>query len=167
MHFGKFVFKLLAFETGELRQAHFENGRRLEYGETKLLLERGARRWDVGRFLDDCDDFVDVVERFTETEEDVLTRLGLTQIVLGAALHDFLTMRNEMMQDALQGEHLRYTVNEREHVVVESALKLRVLIERIQHRLRMRRALQLHDNADVACRLIAQIADAFDLFFLH
>ena len=61
----------------------------VEYGENQTSF--GARRspMDVGRFLDDGDDFVDVVERFTETEEDVLTRLGLRKSYSGAALHDF------------------------------------------------------------------------------
>src|SRR3989338_5394487 len=167
LHLGKLVFYLLTFEAGELRQPHFEDRRGLQLREAELLLKRRARGRDIRRLLDDRDDLVDMVERFREPEEDVLPCGGLPQIEFGAALHDFLPVRDEMLEHSGERKHFRHAMHEREHIVMEGALELSVLIQGVQDRLRMRGALELHDDADVRGGLVAQVADALELLLLH
>jgi hypothetical protein len=119
------------------------------------------------RASDDRDDFVDMVERFSRAEQDVLALLCLAEVELRAALHHLAAVLDEVLEHALERERLRHAVHEREHVVVEGALELGVLVEIIQNGLRMRRALELDDDADVGGRFVAQVADALELLLLH
>ena len=88
-----------------------------------------------------------MVESLRETEEDVLTRFGLSQIEFSAALHHLLAVFDEMLQHARERKHFRHAVDERKHVVVERALKVGVFIQSVEHRLRMRSALQFDHDA--------------------
>ncbi len=59
---------------------------------------------------------------------------------------------------------MRHVVDQRQHVHREVGLHRRVLVEQVEHDLRVRVALQLDDEARrVAGRLVADVADALDL----
>ncbi len=97
----------------------------------------------------------------------MLALLRLLEFVLGTALHHFLAVEDERLEHALERERLRHAVDEREHVVVEGALELGVLIEVIEDGLRVRGSFELDDNADIGRRLITQILHAFELLIAH
>ena len=161
------VLDLLALERGELLEAHLEDGGRLDLREPELLLKRFRRARHVFRGADGLDDLVDVVERLREAKEDVLALLCLPELVLGATLHHLLAVRNEGLKHALKREGLRHAVHKGKHVVMEGALELRVLVDIVEHGLRVRGALKLDNHADVSRGLVAQILDALDLLVAY
>ena len=108
-----------------------------------------------------------MVERLGEAQENMLALLRLLELVLGATLHHLLAVEDEGLEHALERERLRHAIDEREHVVVEGALELGVLIEVVEDGLRVRGSFELDDNADVGCGLITQILHAFELLVAH
>ena len=139
----------------------------MKHGETKFLLKCERCGGDIGRLLNNRNDLINVVERLRETEEDMLALLGLPQVVFGAELHHLSAVLHEVLQHAREGEHLRHAADKREHVVVEGAFKFGVFIQIIQNGLRMRRAFELHDDANIRSGFIAQVADALNFLLLH
>ncbi len=74
---GEFRLQLLAFEAGELVEAHVEDRVHLRLGETVGLDELDLRLVAVLRCADDLHHVVEVRDGDEETIEDVLARLGL------------------------------------------------------------------------------------------
>ena len=67
-----------------------------------------------------------------------------------------------------QGQRARLAVDDRQHDHAEGLLQLGVLVEIVEHHLRLFAALELdHDAHAVAVRLIAHVGDAFDLLVLN
>ena len=120
------------------------------------------------RGADQPDRLVEVVEDDREAFEDVGARLGLLQVVGGAADHDFAAELEEVPQHVLQRQRLGAAVHQREHVHAEGALQRRLLVELVQRDVGRRVALQLdHDAHALAVRLVAQIRDALDAALAH
>ena len=93
--------------------------------------------------------------------------LGFPEVEFRALLDDRPAMRDEMLEHPLEGQRLRHAVDESKHVVVEGRLKLCVFVEIVQDGLRVRRALELDDDADIVRGLVPQVADALELLFVH
>ena len=70
-------------------------------------------------------------------------------------------------EEVLQVEDARTPLVDREHDRAEGGLQLGVLVEVVQDDLRLGVALQLHDDAHVGLRLVADVADALDHLVLH
>ena len=114
------------------------------------------------------DDGVDHVERLHQALDDVLALLRLAEAELGAPLDDLLLVLDVDRERGLEVEQPRHVVDQREHVHGEVGLHRRVLVEQVQHHLRVGVALELDDEArGVTRRLVAYVADAFDLAVVH
>ena len=104
-----------------------------------------------------------MVERDLQPFEDVVPRLGLAQLELGAAAHDLAAEVDEALDHLEERHHLRAAADDGEHDDAEAELQRRVLVEVVEDDLRHFAALQLDDDPHaVAIGLVAQIGNAFD-----
>ena len=163
------VAQLLPLERGEAAELQVEDVAGLHLAELEgRRHQRGAGR--VGRFgaADQRDDRVDHVERAQQTFDDVRAVARLAQPVLAPPGDDLDLVRDVDAQRLLQVEQPRHTVDERQDVRREVRLHRRVLVELVQHDLRVRIALQVDDEPHrVAGRRVADVADALDLAVVH
>ena len=159
------VAQLLAVELGEAAELHVEDVLRLHVGELERRdHEAGLGALGVFGTADVGDDGVDHVERLHQALDDVLALLRLAETELGAPLDDLLLVLDVDRERGLEVEQLRHVVDQRQHVHREVGLHRRVLVEQVQHDLRVGVALELDDEArGVTRRLVAHVADAFDL----
>ena len=165
---GQLVEDLLALEAGQALQLHVEDRLRLQLRQLELRHQAFARFGRVLRAANQLDHLVEVIERDLEAFEDVRAGLGLAQLELGAAPHDFAAELDEVLDDVEQRQHLRPAAGDRQHDDAERRLQLRVLVEVVEDDLRHLAALQLDDDAHaVAVGLVAQIGDAFDGLLAH
>ena len=165
---GQLFLDLLALQTGEAAQAHFQDGVGLLLGEAEALSQLRARFLvGLGR-ADDLNDLVDVVERDDVALEDVLALLGLGQLVAGAAGDDVLLVLDVVEEDFLQGQHARGAVHQGQHVGAEAHLQLGVLVQLVQHHLRDGVGLQVDDDIDaLAVGGVVDVADFRQLLVAH
>ena len=99
---------------------------------------------------DEGDDLVDHAEGLHEALDDVLALLRLAQAVLGAAGHDLHLVRDVDEHRAVEREHHRHAVDERQHVGREVRLHRRVLVELVEHDVGVGVAAELDDEAGVS-----------------
>ena len=96
------------------------------------------------------------------------TFLGAVQIEARAPRDDVLLMLEIIVQDLLEVQDLRLAVDQREVDDAERVLQLRVLIQVVQHDVRVDVLLELDDDVRaVAVRFVAQIRNALDALFVH
>ncbi len=69
-----------------------------------------------------------MIERFFETEQNMLARFCGVQIKLGAATNHDFAVSDKCGQDRLQGQCFRYAIDECHHVVMKSLFELCVLV---------------------------------------
>ena len=109
-----------------------------------------------------------MIERDLQPFEDVIARLGLPQLELGAAPDDFAAELDEALDQLEQVQHLRPAADDREHDDAEARLQRRVLVEVVENDLRHFAALQLDDDPHaVAIGFVAQVGDALDRLLAH
>ena len=162
------VLDLLALQTRQLAERHFHNRLRLRVGQRKALHQRVFGVGNRLRRLHDLHDLVDVVNRNLVALEDVRPRPRLVQIELRAAGDDRLLMRDVMVENLRQGQHLRLVVDNRQHIDGKGVLQLRVLVKLVEQDLRVHVAAVLHHNAHtVSARFVAQLGNAVDLLLVH
>ena len=163
-----FGLQLVAFQTGQAGQAHVQNGLCLLLGESEALHQSGTRGRGIAAAPDDGHDFIDVVQRLEQTLQDVRARLGLVQVVFGAAGDDVLLVGDVVVEHLPQGEHLGLAVHQGKHVGAEGLLHGGVLVEVVEHHGGVYVALELDDDAHaVAVALVANIGDAVQALLMH
>ena len=119
-------------------------------------MQRLLRRVGRLRAADQRDDRVDHVERLQQTLEDVRAVARLVEPVLAAPGDDLDLVRDVHLERLRRFEQARHAVDERDHVRREVRLHRRVLVELVEHDLRVRVALQVDDEPDrVAGREVA------------
>ena len=167
--FLKLRLNLQPLERGERLQAHFQNRRRLEIAQLEVLHQVRVRDLFVFGLADRRDHPIDRVERDHEPFQNMRAFLCFAKVELGAARDDRLPVLKIFRQNILQREQARLdAVHKRDHVEVEVLFEVGVLVEPVQHFLRSDVVLELDHNAHaVAVGLVAQVADAFDLFVLR
>ena len=147
---------------------HVQDGLGLDLRERETLDEAFARLRRVAGGPDQGDDGVQVVERDLEPLQDVDARLGLGQVVLGAAPDHFPPELEELLHQVEQRQDLRAALHDRQRDDPERGLQRRVLVEVVQHHLRHLAAAQLdHDAHAAAVGLVAQIGDSLDYLLAH
>ena len=112
----KLGVQLVDAQAGELREAHVDDGFRLQFVEVEALLEVAL---SVGRSLgstDDAHNLVDVVAGDNQAFEDMGTLLSLLEVVLCAAYGDVVTVLYEILNALLKREQTRATVDKRNAV---------------------------------------------------
>ncbi len=158
-----FLQEPVAFQTGETGKTHVQNGLGLLFREFKGLHEAGLRGGSIRRIPDEGHDFVDVVECFQQTFQNMSTGLCFVQVKLGSAGDNILLMLQIIIDDVAQIQHAGLAVDQGEHIGAEGFLKRGVHVEEIQDNLRIDVLFQLNDNAHaVAVGFIADVRDAFN-----
>ena len=166
--FAVVVVQLLALESGEPAELHFQDRFGLRFAEPKALaqLAHEERLLALMR-ADEFDDLVDVVVRDLQAFEDVRALFRLAEVVVGAAPDDLAPVIDVVLQDLLEREGPRLLVDEREHVEVECRLHRRVLEEVVQNEGLVVVALDLDDDAHpFAVALVADVGDSSELLVL-
>ena len=144
----QFGFDLLAFQTGQAAQLHFEDCFALLFGKLEALHQHVFRfAIGVGR-TNDLDYLVDVVEGNHEAFQDMGAGLCFGQVVARATLHNLFLMQDVVVEDFLQGQYTRNTINQSQHIAAETNLQLGMLVQLVQHNLRNSVLLQLDNDVD-------------------
>ena len=150
----------VGLEAGQLLQAEIEDRAGLDLGHLEALHQPGARRVAVARGADQRDHGVEVVERDQQALEHVHAALEAAQLVLGPADDDLALVADVVPDDVAQRQQPRHVLDQRDHVHAERGLHRRVLVELVEHDLRVRVALELdHDPHAVAVRVVLDVGD--------
>ena len=164
--FAVFLEQLFAFEPGEALEAHVEDGLGLQIGETELADESAFGFFGGAAGADGVDDFVDDVEGLEQAFEDVGAGFGFFEVETHPPDHHRFAVIEEVDQHLLEVQHLRLVVDDRQRVDAEGDLELGLLVERVEQDLGDFAPFELDHHADAAAvGLVAQVGDAFDLFF--
>ena len=144
---GLLLVELGAGEPREAAQRHVEDVVRLDLAELELLHQLRPGFLGVLRAADDRDDLVEVVERDQQALDDVQALLALALLEAGAPRDDVDLVVDVVADHLGEVQRARHAVDEREHDHAERVLQLRVLVELVQHDLRVRPALADDDQA--------------------
>ena len=147
------------------------------YPESPALAHATARSRSIKPFArffrrsgsaDQRDHFVEMVESDAQAFQNMRAGFRFLQIVFSAAANNFDLVLQIMMQHIAQIEHLRLAVHERQHIDAEIRLHRRMLVQIVQHDIRVDIAAKLDDDAHaVAVGFVAQIGNAVDLLLAH
>ena len=164
---GKLGLDLLALQAGQAAQAHLEDVVGLHFGKTEALHQALAGLCIVARGADDGDDLVDIVERDDEAFQNMGAFLCFAQIVLGAPDNNIFLVQDVVVEYLLQAQHARHAVDQRKVDDAEAGLQLRVLVELVEHNLRLLAALEVDDDAHtLAVGFIVETGDLRELLLL-
>ena len=162
------VLDLLAFEGGQAPQLHVEDGLGLLLVKGEPVHQARPGRLDVRGVADQRDDRVQVLQRDSQSFEDVRARPCLLQLELRPAANDLAAEFDVVQQGRPEGQELRLAVHERHHVGRERLLHLRELVEVVENHHSLRAAAKLHDDAHtLPVRLIPNLRDAVQPLVLH
>ena len=121
---GELVENLLPLEAGQPLQLHVEDRLRLDLRQAELRHQAVARLGHGLRAANQRDHRVEVIERDLQPFEDVVARLGLAQLELGAAADDLAAELDEALDQLEQVQHLRPAADDGEHDDAEARLQL-------------------------------------------
>ena len=157
------VLDLGAFHARQSSQCHLDDGLRLRIRKTKALHQLFLGLGDGCRAFHDPDDFINVVVCDLVALKNVGTGQRLVQIELGAARDNRFLMRNIVVKDLGQREHLGLAVHNGQHIDRAGVLKLRIFIQLIENDLTVGVSAVLNDDLHaVTARLVSHVGDALD-----
>ena len=164
------VLQALALESDELAQTHIDDFRSLDVGKIIPLDQHLLRLLDAPRFIpDNMDDLVDDIHRLEETFEDMGALFRFFQFEFRPADDYFMTEFHEILEDFLQAEGARTSLDEGDVIEGETGLERRILIKHIQQDIGIHALLKADNHAGfTAGRFVIDIGDALDpLVFDH
>ena len=165
---GVLILQLVALQSGQALQTHIEYGLRLLVGQAERAHQSVARLLRGATGADERNHRVNAIERDEQAFQDVGARLGLVEVVAGAARHNVLLVIDIVRKHVLEREDFRRAVHQRQHDRAEGLLHLRVLEEEVERHIGVHVALQLHDDAHaLAVRFVAHVGDAVKALFMH
>ena len=164
LEFEVFGFDLAALQSGELVETEFEDGVGLALGERIFGHQLRLGLVAVGGGADDFDEVVEVIEGDDVAFEDVGAIEGLVEAELGAAGDDVATMLDETLDELLDVHLLRALLVDGKERDAEGGLEGGLLEELVDDDAGLFAALELDDDAGVFVGLVAEVADAFELF---
>ena len=158
------LLQLVDLKPGQAAKGQLEDCLRLDHAQRELLDQPGAGGFNVTRAPDQLDHFLDALQRYQQTLDDVGALFLLAQLELRAADDHLALVIDVVAQDLDQRKGPRHVVNQRDRIHTEGGLERGVLVQLVQHNLGDRVALQLdHQSHAVAIGLVAQVADLSDL----
>ena len=186
LQFVELVENLLALHARQALELQFDDGLRLARREVEWAKRcRGvftqestvvdfdfARQSQLGilgrrRCPDQGDDLVDAQQRLGESEQKVLSLASLAQQEVRAPPDYVLAMGNEGLEVFDQADFLGPAIDDGEHPHARAVLQIGVLVEVVQHNVRVVTALYFKNDAHAgAVALVADIADALDLLLV-
>ena len=134
-------------------------------GKPALCQQALAGFGGAGRRLDQFDNAIDVRQRDGQALERVPALARPAQQVHGAPGDDLAPVAQKRFENLLEIENLRLALDQRHHVDAEDALQGRLRIQVVEHHVAHFAPAQFdNDTQAVLVRLIAQLADALELF---
>ncbi len=125
----------------------FDDGLRLFFAESEASDDGVARLARRLRGADQLDQFIQIVERFLETKQNVLAVARFAQFKIGAPPHYIDTVLDEVPQRIHQAQLARLPVDDRQHDHAEADLQLRMLVQVVEDNLRLLAPFQLKHDA--------------------
>src|ERR1700691_184271 len=167
LDFSQLVGDLLLLHAGEALQLQLDDGLRLALGELEGGDQRIAGLAGGARGANHADHFVQVLQRFLESEQQMLALAGLAQLKVGAPPDHFHAVLDEVLDAIDQAQFARLPVDDRKHDHAEADLQLRVLVKVVEDDFSLLAAFQLkHDTGAVAVAFVADFGYAFDLLLV-
>ena len=165
-----FIEELVAFQTRQLAQTHFEDGLNLCIREAETFTE--ARTCFIVGFgvADDVNDLVKIVLCNEQAVHDVDALLSLAQIKARTTGVHIEAVINVALEEIAQRHALRTTMIQCDHICAEGCLQVGVLVKLIEDDFtRVGILLEFNDYADtiLEARFIADVRDALDDAILH
>ena len=165
------VVRLQVFDgkTGQLVQAHIQNGIDLDTGQTETVDQRRCRRFFRAGFADDLHNFVNIVDSNEQAFKDVSACFRFLQFKLGATGHHFKTVIQERLQDLGQIHHAGTVVVNHQHVAAHDRFHLAVSVKLVQDHITHETALDVDHNADAPFLggFVADVGNTVDLLFAN
>ena len=164
-----FLLQPFPFQSGQAGQPHVQDRLGLLLAELKAGNQSFLRGGGILAGPDDGHDLVDVVQGLQQAFQDMGPFLGLVQLEPGPPGHHVLLVLQVIVDDIPQVQHPGLSVHQRQHVGAEVLLHGRMLVEHVQHDLRLDIPLQLdHDpHALPVVGFVPDIADSLDLLLMH
>ena len=156
-------FQLVDTQACQLAQTHIHDGFRLQVIKVKARLKVRLCVCRCAAGADDTHYLVDVVHRGNQALQDMRALLCFLQLEAGAARYDLHAVLNECAYQLLEVQQHRAAFHQRNAVHGERRLQGGELIEFIEYYLRIRVALHVNHNTDVALRLVADVGNTFYL----
>ena len=126
-----------------------------EFDQRRHILRRPVARHQLlfgirrrRRGADQLDDFVDVGNGDSETDQDMRPVAGFVQQVFDAPRHDLLPEGGERLQHIFQSQAFGPPSVDRKHVGAEGRLQVGILVEVVQHDIGDGVTLQFDDDAN-------------------
>ena len=158
---------LLAFELRQPLEAHVENGLRLGRTQPEAVHQRLPHVGRVAARAHDSQHRVQIVEGNLEPFQQMKPFFGFLQVEGGAAADDFAPMLQKVQEHGLERQQPRLPINDGQQDDAERFLQLGHLVELIQDHFRHAVAFEFdHDTHAVAVRLVAQVGDTGNAFFI-
>ena len=132
---------LLAFESLQTGKPHVEDCLCLDLSEAKT--DHQFLLGVIVRGSDGRDDFVDIVECYDESFEDMSPGLCFGEVEPGPSCDYYLLVLEILFEDLPEVEDLRLAVNEREHDHAERCLQSGMLVQSVQDDVRINVLLEL------------------------
>ena len=156
--------QFVALESGQLLEAHVEDGPGLDLAQLELLHQAVTGVFRRLAAPDEGNDLIQVVDGNDEPLQDVGPLLRLAQFILGPAHDDIVTVL-EVVEDHLpQVQQLRTPLDQGNVVDREAGLELRVLVQLVEDHVRDGVPLEIkHDPHALPVGLVPDLADAVNL----
>ena len=166
--FGVLLVQLCASQLGQASQRHVQDVVGLDLRQLELLHQGCPRSVRVRRGTDHLDHFVQVIEGDQEPQDDVVALLGPAQVIAGSPGHDVHLVVDVVPDHLGQVQRAWHAVHQRQHDDAEGILELGLLIELVQHHLRVRASLAVDDQPHpVAVGFVFEVGDVLHLAGLH
>ena len=166
--FFQLVAELVLLKIGELTQTHFHDSASLSIIEFEAFRQALTRLVGVLTAADDVNHLIDMVRCDNQALQNVSTVECLLQLESCATNHHFVTVIEEVLQNLLQVHGLWSAIHQTHIINTERRLQFCHLIELIEKHIRILVLLHInHDTHTLAVTFVVDVADAFNLLFLH
>ncbi len=152
------VDDLLLFECSEAAELHLEDSVCLEFVQSEPAYQAGPCVIRRVRCPDRCNYLIDPVECGEKPDEYVDPFFSLSLVEFTPEPDDLNTVPDKLLDDTLEGEHLRLVVHDCEVDDSKGRLESRMLVQLVQDHTRDDSLLELDDNTEpVLVRLVPDI----------
>ena len=163
-----FGLQLVAFQAGELAEAHLHDGVSLFDGESETFHQSVACVGHAAGGTDQGDDLVDDVERLEQAFEDMGALEGFVELEAGAAHDHFVAVAHIVFDELLEVELLRAAVHQGDVVDREARLERCELEQAVEHHVRRGALFQFDDDAHaVAVAFVVDIGNTVEFLGFH
>ena len=162
------ILNLLPLQTGQLPQAHLDDGIRLQLVKLESLHELFLGGILIAGRTDQGNDLVDEIHRPLQGFHNMRPFLGLVQVKQRPPGNDLHLELNVFLQHLLKGKHLRRPVHQRQQDCPEGDLHLGVGVQLIEHHLGNGILFQVDDHPHTfSAGVIHHVMNSLNALIVH